>query len=318
MVPNYMQKKIVKRKTHMAIASARLESLRNEALAQEKQMLKDLCVSNLAELVTKLNDYRMPAGFKQAMYNFSDEEDLLCFQQVQLVSYQPLVQAALVIDNTMKFKVYGKGAAVNQNIFKDLVVKLRKDKTAKITKVDEVVNILSRLSDLKTDDVSDLDKLDKCPDKLHKDKLNENTQNLVTLFQEQLKVTRAAPKTRKYPTHLLMKCVTCAWMGPKLYIDFVDNSGLTLPSYGYIKRFTHFTKFRVDVDDISARYFKLRIDKLKDKDKVLHMAIDDVYTTQTLSLVGGTFFGETDASLTRSLLSVHINSVAGSYEASYF
>ena len=312
--PSYMQKKMQKRETHMAAPSARLDSLRDEALAQEKQMLKDLCVCTLDKLAAKLKDYRVPAGFEQVMYRPTDEDALMCFHQVQMLDYQPVVQASLVIDKNMKFKVYKKGAAVNHNIFKDLVVKLRKDKTAKITKVDEVVNVLSRLNDLKIGDVSDLDKVDRCLDELNKDKLNDNTRNLVALFQEQLKVTRAAPKARKYPTHLLMKCVTWARMGPKLYRDFVNNSGLTLPSYDYIRRFTHFTKFRGDVDDISVKYFKMRIDKLEDKDKVLHMAIDEVYTTQSLSLVGGTFFGETDGCLTRTLLSVHINSVAGSYE----
>lgn len=70
------------------------------------------------------------------------------------------------------------------------------------------MNILSRPSDLETDDGSDLDKLNKYLDDLDQDKLNDNTQNLVTLFQEQLTVTRAAPKIRKYPTKLLMKSVT--------------------------------------------------------------------------------------------------------------
>lgn len=105
-------------------------------------------------------------------------------------------------------------------------------------------------------------------------------------------------------------------MWPKLYMDFVNNSGLTLPSYDYIKRLTHFAKFRGDLGDITVRYFKLRTDKLEDRYKVLHMASDEVQTTQTLSLVGGTFFGETDSSLTWTLLSVHITSVTASYEVS--
>lgn len=60
----------------------------------------------------------------------SDEENLMCFQQVQLVASQPIVQASLVIDKDMKFKIYKMGVVVNENIFKGLVVKLRKDKTA--------------------------------------------------------------------------------------------------------------------------------------------------------------------------------------------
>lgn len=313
--PSYMQKNIEGRATVMAAPSLRLDSLRKKALEQEKQMLKDLCVDNLDELKAKLKDYRISTGFEQVMHKINDGESLLCFQNVQLVDKRPIVQTCLVIDTRMNFQAYILSETVKDTLFKDIVVKVRKNKMAMITRVDEVVNILSRLNDLKSNEVSELEKLETClAQVLDSAQLNGEIESLVRMFQEQLKITKCAPKMRRYPVKLLMKCATWVRMGPKLYRELVSNSGLTLPTYGYIKRFQHFTKFRGDMDDVNVKYFQMRIDKLQDKEKVVHMAIDEVYTTQSLSLIGGTFFGETNGCLTRTLLSVHINSVAGSYE----
>ena len=55
-------------------------------------------------------------------------------------------------------------------------------------------------------------------------------------------------------------------------------------------------------------------EKLDTKDKILHMAIDEVYTVQSLEMSGGNFFGETDEQLTRTMLCIHVNSIAGSYQ----
>ena len=41
-----------------------------------------------------------------------------------------------------------------------------------------------------------------------------------------------------------------------------------------IKRFT--------IDPVSRKYFEVRCKKLDPKDKIVHMAIDEVYTTQNL------------------------------------
>lgn len=40
----------------------------------------------------------------------------------------------------------------------------------------------------------DLDKLEKCLDELDKEKLNEDIESLVTLFQDHLKIKKSAPK----------------------------------------------------------------------------------------------------------------------------
>ena len=58
----------------------------------------------------------------------------------------------------------------------------------------------------------------------------------------------------------------------------------------------------------------MRSSKLQVKDRIVHMAFDEVYTTQSLEMSRGNFFGETDGQLTRTLLCVHVNSVAGSYQ----
>ena len=58
----------------------------------------------------------------------------------------------------------------------------------------------------------------------------------------------------------------------------------------------------------------MRCNEVQAKNRITHMVINKVYTTQYLEMAGGNFFGEKDGQLTRTLFFFHVNSGTGSYQ----
>ena len=103
-------------------------------------------------------------------------------------------------------------------------------------------------------------------------------------------------------------------MSPKLYKTLVTTSRLVLPTFKRLRRFKTFTKFRGGIDEVTIEYFTMPSAKLTPKGRVVHLAIDEVHTNTTLSLVSGSFFRERQGTLTKTLLCAHVNSIAGNYQ----
>ena len=162
-----------------------------------------------------------------------------------------------------------------------------RNKKGNITQVDEVVNILAVLLTIKVKQEEDLEQ--KISNFNVQDLPGSWERNVVTNART-IEISQGSTQRRRFSQEFLMKCVIWARISPKLYRDFAKNSGLILPSWSHIRRFTSFTKFRGKVGPISYKYFKMHCKKLDTKDKILHMAIDEVYTVQFLEMSGGSFF----------------------------
>lgn len=301
------------RETKLATASARREHKMAIAEALEKNMPFILQVTGLQDLSAKLQEYKLPGNYHLVMYKENDN-DIMCFQQVDLVGGQPQVITSLVIQPDLTFKAYKEGKPVNKKNFTNVVTRLRTHHLPLITKVDEVPNILAILAEVEYNEQAKLDIITADLDNLNMDNLNEVQQQVINLFREQLKLAKVEVLGRRYTTKFLVQCVQWSMMAPKLYKTLVKTSGLILPSFERLRRFTTFTKFRGGIDPVTIEYFKMRFAKLAPRERVVHLAIDEVYTTTTLSLVGGSFFGEKEGTLTKTLLCAHVNSIAGSYQ----
>ena len=60
-------------------------------------------------------------------------------------------------------------------------------------------------------------------------------------------------------------------------------------------------------------YVKARIAKLKDKDKIVNLIMDEVYISKQVTFVNGKYFGVVNGQVTKTLLCVMIKSIAGGY-----
>ena len=290
------------RKTERAAPSLRQDKLKADADQMQKDMLKKLKVNSLSDLTAKLSEYNIPSVFTQSCHVLKTEADsyeVLRFQQNSFRENGPFEERSLVIEESLKFKAYFDGTLVNNKHFNDVCFTIRNKKDPAITQVDEVCNILALLLTIK---LKPAEKLKSMLQNVNTDDMTEKERNLLSLIKEQLRlVNQEHPCSRKYSREFMMNCVIWARMSPKLYKELSHTSGLILPSCRQIRRFTSFSKFRGGVDSISFKYFEMRSSKLQAKDRIVHMAIDEVYTTQSLEMSGRNFFGETDGQLTRTL-----------------
>ena len=81
-----------------------------------------------------------------------------------------------------------------------------------------------------------------------------------------------------------------------------------------LKRLTSALNLKEGLDPTKIKYLSMRISKLNPKDKLVKIAMDEVYTKQTLELAGGGLYGDSEKGITNTLFCAYISSVAGNYQ----
>ena len=63
----------------------------------------------------------------------------------------------------------------------------------------------------------------------------------------------------------------------------------------------------------TEQYLKARFSKLNEREKVVNLIIDEVYSSKRVEYSGGTFYGYENQNVTKTLLCFMIKSVGGKY-----
>ena len=69
----------------------------------------------------------------------------------------------------------------------------------------------------------------------------------------------------------------------------------------------------MELTQSTIAYLTARYNKLNEKDKLVPVLTDEVYTHQDLQYINGNFLGAENGELTKTLLCVMIKSIAGKY-----
>ena len=64
---------------------------------------------------------------------------------------------------------------------------------------------------------------------------------------------------------------------------------------------------------VAKKYLEMRIKKLTEREKLVHLSMDEVHTSETFEMTAGTFFGETAGQTTKKIFATHISSIAVNY-----
>ena len=81
-----------------------------------------------------------------------------------------------------------------------------------------------------------------------------------------------------------------------------------------MRRLTSALNLKEGLDPATIKYLSMRISKLNPKDKLVNIAMDEVYTKQTVELAGGRLYGDSEKGITNTLFCTSISSVAGNYQ----
>ena len=93
---------------------------------------------------------------------------------------------------------------------------------------------------------------------------------------------------------------------------------LTIPAPKYLDHLM--SAFKVeggtvegDVPQTTKQYLKTRFMSLNEKEKIVNMILDEVYTTHRVEYSGGKFYGYENQTVTKTLLGFMISSVCGKF-----
>ena len=217
----------------------------------------------------------------------------------------PRVKYSVKIDSDLKYVVYFEGEKVSGVMLNSFLK--------------EIYNKLSRLKCL-------FDYLEDCPiieetqkiiidgviEKLKDSKFDGNKK--VSFLIEQLSLILKTPTGRQYSPSLLAVAALWQRMSPALYRQIYQDNFLTLPSPDYVRRLSSSIDINcMTLTPSTIANLKARFSKLKDKDKVVSLLMDEVYSHQDVQYVNGNFFGYENEELTKTMLCLMIKSIAGNY-----
>ena len=188
-------------------------------------------------------------------------------------------------------------------------------KSQKFSTTSQVLNVLARLKTLFVDTASRLQfaaqGLDDICDDLSSDDVS--TRPLLTFAAEQLRLVTKQSNGRRYSSNLLGNAVVWERSSPKLYDQLQRSALFCLPTSKTLRRLTSALQMGTGLDEATMAYLGMRVKTLGQRDRLVNLSMDEVYTAQAAEMAGGRVYGMDDTSeeVTKTLFCTHINSVAG-------
>lgn len=187
-------------------------------------------------------------------------------------------------------------------------------KSGQFSTVGEVLNVLARVKGLTTDSKDHLEAAAKILDALIEQRTEDEVRLVATFAAEQLRLVSKPPHGRRYSSFLLGNAVIWDRTSPMLYEMMYNCAIFCLPHSRTLRRITSALQVKSGLDSATMTYLSMRVGKLEPRERLVNLAMDEVYTAQSVELAGGRVYGETAGMVTKTLFCSHINSVAGKYE----
>lgn len=264
------------------------------------------------EMAEKLASHTMPSGFILVKMPATElKEDVLSIRMETLdVARGPLVVRSLTIYQDLRYQMHVSGREMSTSATAHLV-----RNTERFQTTSEVLNVLAFLKAQPLEECT----MTSCLELLQKLAEDDTTDcRVFSVFAvEQLRL-RTCPRTaRKYSPSLLGTAVIWSRTSPQLYEE-LRNSGLfILPHRSTLRRLTSALSVQEGLEIGTMKYLQMRNAKLTPRERIVNLAMDEVYCAPTLELAGGRLHGESSdgsGKATTTLFCTHISSVAGRYE----
>ena len=149
-------------------------------------------------------------------------------------------------------------------------------------------NVIEHLDGVKERVSSDKDFLDEVSEKLER-KFDDNTN--VNFLSEQLRLIFKHPNARRYSPSLLAMAMLLHRMTPICYKKIYADDFLTLPSPGHLLD-------TLTLSESTAVYIKARFNKLDDRERLIAILMDEVYSQQKGQYANGNFYGMESGNIT--------------------
>ena len=265
----------------------------------------------LEDLKVKLEKEKLPSGFM--MVEMASPNEMACVLSIRLEQLDetmglPMILRNLTIYEGFHFRIHIASTELPLQHFTGLTAK-----PGTFQSTTEVLNVLARLKslDLGAKDLvlSAANLLDRAAEADGGEELT-----ICQFVAEQLRLASIPANRRRYSQALMSLAVVWDRTSPKLYEDLYHSSVLLLPHKKTLRRLTSALRVKEGLDIGTIKYLQMRIAKLNKRERLVNLAMDEVYTARAVELAGGRLYGEGQDGVTSTIFCTLISSVAGSYE----
>ena len=118
-----------------------------------------------------------------------------------------------------------------------------------------------------------------------------------------------APTRRRYSSSLLAMTALLRRISPACYKQMQSDGFLALPSADHLRRLCSSIDMNtMSLTDSYIAYLTARYDKLNEREKLVSILMDEVYSHRSVEYINGKFYGAEGGEITKTMSCVTIES----------
>ena len=274
-----------------------------------REFLANDCFSSLQELEEKLNEEK---SLSKDIQKFKGENRLTIYSLKENHAGRPIIKYSLVITEDLQCSMWSNEVKIPQAKFNHLFT------NNKVSLLSSVLEILVRLKDISEENekvATPNNTIEHCSELLIEitPDLDEETGKKISFLIEQLKLSIVHKNARRYSSNLL--CMSVLWdcASPALYKQISQEGVLTTPTPKHVQRLKVPFSAESGMTESNKRYLQTRFNSLSDREKVVNLILDEVYSAKKVEYQNGKFYGYENQTVTKTLLGFMIKSVGGKF-----
>ena len=312
-MPKYLSSTKVVERSQASSSAAR--QAKSDQILKEKaaQMFELDAIDSFEMLKTKMQKLRIPDGYVYVL-----KENLCAFYLIQNnVTEAPELLVSVIISDQLKPTAFISSAPLGQSLYKhfltDGFVKslngisnilalckniALKEASCRTSLIEVAVSVLSDYVDLTS-------LLENCSD------CENSNLELIKFIIEQLKLLQQPKHGRRYSVNLLTLSFLWQLSSTSLYKKL--RTVLILPSISRLRQYS--SGLSVETGTLDLSYLASRTQSLNEKERMVTLMIDEVYTAQRIEYSNGCFVGLTeDGKPAKTVLTFMVQSVCSRYK----
>ena len=299
-LPAHLTKVITPRPTSFSSSGSRRENAKRLFEEVEQDRISQDTFSSLEELILKEAQLVFPSDLYKVV-----SDSYIIFYKLDVNADIPMLIYSVKVHSDLSINLHFENEKISYSHISGI-------KECEMNTCTSLNTIFSYLESIPKKQVSDDELVDEIIHKLEYSSFSENKK--VGFLIEQLILLLKKPNARRYSLSMLAMTVLIQRISPACYKQLYNDGFLTRPSPGHLRRLCS----SIDVDSMTLNesaiaYITARFKRLPEKDRLVSVLLDEVYSHQAVQYDNGKFFGAEGGQMTKTMLCVMLKSIAGKY-----
>ncbi len=305
-LPSYLTRAAPPARSEAATSLSRQAKVQERLKVQEDAFLAKDMISSLDQLREKRHELTVPKGT-----DFIDRGNAIIFLSFNDQLRPPTVQYHMHINDRLQVEMSAGGQSISRDNIKHLISGGIRVQT--LSSVSNILSFLKATAERCKDDPREI--VSQAAESLGKISLgSEELDRKLGFLCEQLGLVISTKNHRHYSPGLLASALLWKTTSTALYKHLLADSLLTLPSISHLQRLSKAFSAETGISASALSYLSLRIKDLSEKERIVTMMLDEIYSAKRVEYSGGKVYGlQEDGSTSKTVLAFMVKSVAGPF-----